>query len=76
LSFGVWEHLGIENEITPMEGFEPKAVEMENFDRNISRFHALKKGVNSILIIIRGETSAQPQSKTPSRYLARFAGQY
>jgi hypothetical protein len=58
LGLWIWEHLGIENEITPMESSQPKAIEMEYFNRYISCLHAFEERINCLFIVICGEAGA------------------
>jgi hypothetical protein len=75
LGLWIWEHLGIENEITPMESSQPKAIEMEYFNRYISCLHAFEERINCLFIVICGEAGAKPKPMAPAGDLSGLAGQ-
>jgi hypothetical protein len=58
-----------------MKRSHPKAVEMKNFDWDISRFHAFEEGIDGGLVVICGEACAKPKTITPTWDFARFARQ-
>jgi hypothetical protein len=52
----------------------PKAVEVEDFNRNISCFHTLEERIDSLLVVIRGEAGTQPKAMAPTGDFSRFSG--
>jgi hypothetical protein len=75
LAFGVWKHFGIEDKITPMKCSHPKAIKMEDLNRNISCFHAFKEGIDCLFVVICGEAGTQPKTVTPTWNFSRLASQ-
>lgn len=58
-----------------MEGFHPKAVEMKDFNRDISRLHPFEERIYGLFIVICGEAGAEPEAKTPARNFSWLASQ-
>jgi hypothetical protein len=48
---------------------------MEHFDRNVPTLHPFQEGIDGLLIVIGGETGAEPETKTPVGYLSGLAGE-
>jgi len=75
LARGIRELVLIEDEVTPLEGLEPEAVEVEDLDGDITLLHALEEAGDGCLVIVGGEGGTEPEAKTPRRDRARLACQ-
>lgn len=75
MTSGVREVLGVEDEVAPVEGTEPEAVEVEDFDWDESCFHLFKEMADGLLIVVCREGSREPETKAPGWNLSWFACQ-
>ena len=70
----VGEHRRIPQEVAPVEGPHPEAVEVEHRQGNSPLDHSVHKAVDGRLVIIGGEGGGQPQSEGPRRRQGGMAG--